>query len=193
MALIPVRFEYLTGLRPALFDNARLSGNWDARGLRSETWSSTPMEAFTAEDGCPAFRATVRLDDSQLGQSFRWGVTADAPQRADAWAIPTEVGDAGATERHRLFTLRAAGQVERYYLTHCRRLGANKLSVAGQPAPAIRFAVWAPNARATWNWCAANRRAVTSGTMGAASRRLCRCTAPRMACGRRRSATPPNW
>lgn len=147
MALIPVRFEYLTGLRPALLGNARLSGNWDARGLRSETWSSTPMEAFTAEDGCPAFRATVQLDDSQIGQNFRWGVTADVPQRADAWAIPTEVGDAGATERHRLFTLRAAGQAERYYLTHCRRLGANKLSVAGQPAPAIRFAVWAPNAR----------------------------------------------
>ena len=147
MALIPVRFEYLTGLRQPLLRNARLSGNWNAQGARSEAWSSTPMEAFTAEDGCPAFRATVQLDDSQIGQNFRWGVTADAPQRADAWAIPTEVSDANATERYRSFTLRAAGQTERYYLTHCRRLGANKLLVAGQAAPAIRFAVWAPNAR----------------------------------------------
>ena len=30
--------------------------------------------------------------------------------------------------------------------TYCRRLGANKLIVAGQADPAIRFAVWAPNA-----------------------------------------------
>ena len=42
--------------------------------------------------------------------------------------------------------LRAADQTVRYYLTHCRRLGANKLYTNGQP-PAIRFAVWAPNAR----------------------------------------------
>ena len=32
------------------------------------------MEPFTAEDGCPAFRASVQLDDSQIGQTFRWGV-----------------------------------------------------------------------------------------------------------------------
>ena len=42
---------------------------------------------------------------------------------------------------------RHADQTERYYLTHCRRLGANKLFVRGRDAPAVRFAVWAPNAR----------------------------------------------
>ena len=35
MALIPVRFEYLTGLRQPLLSNARLSGSWNAQGLRS--------------------------------------------------------------------------------------------------------------------------------------------------------------
>ena len=35
------------------------------------------MTAFTAEDGCPAFRATVNLDDSQIDQEFRWGVSVD--------------------------------------------------------------------------------------------------------------------
>ena len=39
------------------------------------------------------------------------------------------------------------GQTERYYFTHCRRLGANKLFVNRRRTPAIRFAVWAPNAR----------------------------------------------
>lgn len=147
MALIPVRFEYLTGLRQPFLLNARLTGNWNAQGVRSEQWSTTPMEAFTAEDGCPAFRATVNLDDSQIGQAFRWGVNVDTPQRPNAWGIPTEVSDAAVTERYRSFTLQAADQSERYYLTHCRRLGANKRIVAGQAEPAIRFAVWAPNAR----------------------------------------------
>ncbi|MER2583228.1 MAG: alpha-amylase, partial [Candidatus Competibacter sp.] len=147
MALIPVRFEYLTGLRQPFAVSARLTGNWNAVGLRSEQWATVPMEAFTAEDGCPAFRATVNLDDSQIGQAFRWGVNVDTSQRPNAWGIPTEVSDAAITERYRIFTLRAADQTERYYLTHCRRLGANKLFVAGQTEPAIRFSVWAPNAQ----------------------------------------------
>ena len=167
MALIPIRFEYLTGLRQPFLVNARLTGNWNAQGLRSEQWATVPMEAFTVEDGCPAFRATVNLDDSQIGQAFRWGVNVDTPQRPNVWGIPTEVSDAAVTERYRSFTLRAANQTERYYLTHCRRLGANKLFVAGQAEPAIRFAAWAPNA-VTWKWCAASQPAATSGTTGAA-------------------------
>jgi 1,4-alpha-glucan branching enzyme len=105
------------------------------------------MTEFTAEDGCPAFRATVNLDDSQIGQTFRWGVNVDIEQGPNVWGIPTEVNDATSTERYRSFTLRGADQTERYYLTHCRRLGANKLYVDGQAQPAISFAVWAPHAQ----------------------------------------------
>jgi 1,4-alpha-glucan branching enzyme len=147
MAPIEVHFEYLTGLRRSLLLGARLSGSWDEHGLQADRWSSQPMEAFTADDGCPAFRATVALDDSQLGQEFRWGVAIDTVERRDAWGIPTEVPDPRSHERYRSFTLRAPGQVERYHLTHCRRLGANKQAIDGG-SPAIRFAVWAPNALA---------------------------------------------
>ena len=146
MALIPVHFEYLTGLRSPFARGARLGGSWDTSGQLSESWSTVLMEAFTGDDGCPAFRATVMLDDSQVGTTFRWGVwvdTASAPQR---WGIPTEVSDVLSLQRNRLFTLRGAGQTERYYLTHCRRLGANKLYASGSNAPGIRFAVWASNA-----------------------------------------------
>ena len=93
MALVPVRFEYLTGLRQPFLVNARLTGNWDAQGLRSEQWTEAPMTAFTAEDGCPAFRATINLDDSQIGQDFRWGVSVDTPRQPNVWGIPTEVND----------------------------------------------------------------------------------------------------
>ena len=147
MALVPVRFEYLTGLRQPFLVNARLTGSWDAQGLRSEQWTEVPMTAFTAEDGCPAFRATVNLDDRQIGQEFRWGVSVDTALQPNVWGIPTEVNDPAATERYRTFTLRGAGQVERYYFTHCRRLGANKLFVNRRQTPAIQFSVWAPNAR----------------------------------------------
>jgi len=147
MALVSVRFEYLTGLRQPFLVNARLSGSWDAQGLRSEQWTEAPMTAFTAEDGCPAFRATVNLDDSQIGQEFRWGVSVGTAAQPNVWGVPTEVNDPGATARYRTFTLSGAGQVERYYFTHCRRLGANKLSANRSTAPAIHFSVWAPNAR----------------------------------------------
>lgn len=147
MALVPVRFEYLTGLRQPFLVNARLTGSWDAQGLRSEQWTEVPMTPFTAEDGCPAFRATVNLDDGQIGREFRWGVSGDTALQPNVWGIPTEVNDPGATERYRTFTLRGAGQVERYYFTHCRRLGANKLFVNRRRTPAMQFSVWAPNAR----------------------------------------------
>lgn len=147
MALFPVRFEYLTGLAQPLFANARLSGSWDAQGRPSSTWTETAMEPFLAEDGCPAFRATAQLDDSQIGQPFRWGVYVDAPGRQRAWAMPIEINDPQSRERYATFILRGPGQVERYHFTTCRRLGANKLFLEGRDRPAVRFAVWAPNAR----------------------------------------------
>jgi len=148
MPTIPVHFEYRTGLRGAAFVGARLTGSWNAQGMRSDQWSTAEMQPFTADDGCPAFRATVQLDDSQIGQVFRWGVSVSTQQNPNVWGIPTEVSDAASTDRNRSFTLTGAGQTNRYYLTHCRRLGANKLYRDGAPAPAIRFSVWAPNARA---------------------------------------------
>ena len=148
MALIPVHFEYRTGLRRQYVLNARLTGSWSAGGQYSDQWSSVQMTPFTADDGCPAFRATVQLDDSQIGRTFRWGVSVDTQAAPNLWGIPTEAGGAEGSERNRNFTLEAADQTERYYLTHCRRLGANKYFADAQAAPAIRFAVWAPNAQA---------------------------------------------
>jgi 1,4-alpha-glucan branching enzyme len=148
MALIPIYFEYRTGLRTPFLLSARLGGTWDSSGLLAESWSFRPMEAFTADDGCPAFRTTIELDDSQIGQTFRWGTSVDIAAEPNRWGLPTEVSDAGSGARERLFTLRGPGQTERYYLTHCHHLGANKMFVEGRAEPAIRFAVWAPNARA---------------------------------------------
>jgi 1,4-alpha-glucan branching enzyme len=143
-----VHFEYWTGLRRPILVSARVSGSWTGQGLPSpQQWTTQPMTAFTAADGCPAFRATVMLDDSQTGRSFRWGVAVDTQQRSNQWGIATEIGEPGSTERYRVFTLQGAGQVVRYFLTHCRRLGANKLFREGVAEPAIRFSCWAPNAR----------------------------------------------
>lgn len=141
-----VVFEYLTGLRQRLFLGARLHGSWNAQGRRSEAWTTTPMTPFTAEDGCPAFRARVTLDDAEVDQTFDWLVRVDTARRPDLLGVPTQVSDANSGNHHRTFRLRQGGQTERYYFTHCRRLGANKLYVPEQADPQIRFAVWAPNA-----------------------------------------------
>jgi 1,4-alpha-glucan branching enzyme len=143
-----VRFEWATGLKPTVFRNVRLIGSWDGRGFYSDAWLISAMDMFIAEDGCPAWRAEVELDDSQIGWTFHWGVVADTPQRTNTWAIPSELQDPQSTAQHCDFQFTASGQVERYDLTHCRRFGANKVFREGIAAPAIRFSVWAPNAKA---------------------------------------------
>jgi 1,4-alpha-glucan branching enzyme len=151
MVLIPVQFTYLTGLTREIFSNARLTGSWDLNGFYSQEWSSIPMEQITAADGCPGFRATVEIDDSQLGWLFRWGVIIDTPAGSDRWGIPTEVNDSNSTQRDRSFTLQSPNnnepQSEVYYLSHSRRLGAQKYYTNNATQPGIQFAAWAPNAQ----------------------------------------------
>ena len=149
--MISVQFRYLTGLTRKIFLNARLIGTWDHAGRLSQSWSEAPMVDFTAEDGCPAFATTVLLDESEVGRTFRWTVRVTTASVTDVSGVPTEVNDSNSTDRVRLFTLRSladrAGvtQIEDYYFTYTRRLGARKFFTAGQPD--LRFAVWAPNAQ----------------------------------------------
>ena len=70
MPLIPVHFEYRTGLRHIDLRNPRLTGSWDGAGRSAEQWSTAPMQAFAADDGCPAFRATAMLGDAKSAAAF---------------------------------------------------------------------------------------------------------------------------
>jgi hypothetical protein len=67
-----VLFEYITGLKTKIVNSARLAGSWDEHGKPSKHWAIIPMESFTADDGCPAFRAAVDLDASGVGREFRF-------------------------------------------------------------------------------------------------------------------------
>jgi 1,4-alpha-glucan branching enzyme len=149
MAKVSVQFRYLTGLKRNIFKNARLVGSWDSAGLFSPTWSETPMTAARTEDGCPSFSATAQFDPAEVGKTFQWGVRLDAPGAPDIFGMPTEVQDANSTDRSREFTLLPAGskQVQEFYFTYVRRLGARKFFAAGSAKPNLRFAVWAPNAQ----------------------------------------------
>ncbi len=100
-------------------------------------------------EGCPIFQGSVIFDRVDRGKTFKWGVVLDGPQGANFWGIPTELQDVNSAERYREFRIEigAAPQVERYYFTHCRRLGANKHFAAGSATPGLRFAAWAPNAK----------------------------------------------
>ncbi|HEX3044000.1 MAG TPA: alpha-amylase family glycosyl hydrolase [Bacillota bacterium] len=142
-----VNFYYRTGVLGDIFRNARLLGSWDGNGRYSNTWSTSAMTQERAADGSPSFKATVTLDDSQVGTNFQWSVLLDGPGGANQWGIPTEVNDRNSNLCHREFRLVGGEQTEEYYLTHCRRLGANKYYVSGSNDPAILFSVWAPNAQ----------------------------------------------
>ena len=150
MATVAVQFLYLTGLKRQIFRNGRLSGSWDPQGRRSAAWTEVPMKAIIAEDGCPGFSATVLLDITEIGKDFQWGVRLDTPAAANVWGIPTEVPSAERVDRLRSFKLAPVrgSQQERFFFTYARRLGARKVFSHGHRInPALRFAVWAPNAQ----------------------------------------------
>jgi 1,4-alpha-glucan branching enzyme len=138
--MITVRFTYLTGLKRRIFRNARLAGSWNG-------WTEAPMAEIVGEDGCPAFSALARFDDSAARQVHRWGVRLDE-SAANAWAINLEVNDALSQDRTRPVELPEAGETsdERYYFTYSRWLGAQKWFASDATSPALRFSVWAPNA-----------------------------------------------
>lgn len=140
--MITVRFLYLTAKKRPMFRNARLAGSWNS-------WAEVPMVEVTADDGCPAFGATVEFDDSAAGDQVAWGVRLDGPQGANTWAITAETPDPRSRDRHRRFSLPDAGahHEERYHLADSRRLGAQKFYAGDATHADLRFAVWAPNAR----------------------------------------------
>lgn len=150
MSRIKVNFTYFTGIKRPIFTNVRLTGSWNESGQYSDQWTFIQMQQETGADGCPCYTATVELDENQIGWQFHWGVKLDSPKGQDIWGIPTEVNDIYTQECHRSFNLQPKStqpQQEEYYLTHCRRLGAQKYYLQGIAEPGIQFAVWAPNAK----------------------------------------------
>lgn len=130
---LPVPFTYYTGLERPLWFNPRLSGSWNG-------WTPIAMNTIVAPDGCPAFETTVNLEPGE----HRWGVFVDSQARNNIWAVMDEAG-LNTNERHRTFSI-APGETdhhEKYFFTHLRRLGAHKDAIGN-----MRFAVWAPHARA---------------------------------------------
>ncbi|MCC2643221.1 MAG: Alpha amylase catalytic region [Nitrospira sp.] len=110
-----------------MFRNARLCGSWDVSGHHSDNRTETPLQEVVGEDGFPTFTASISFDLADRNRIFKWGVVLEGPQGSNFWDIPTKVPDINSAERYRVFKLsRTAPQVERYYFTHCRRLGANK-------------------------------------------------------------------
>jgi 1,4-alpha-glucan branching enzyme len=152
MSTVSVQFRYFTGLQRSIFRHARLIGNWDASGRWSERTSETPMTDVILDDGCPGFVATLSFDASEVGTTFEWTVRLSTPVASDVSGMPTEVNDANRDDRVRTFQIRASAagetQVEDYYFTSARRMGARRVFTHGTAAPPdLRFAVWAPNAR----------------------------------------------
>lgn len=145
-----IEFRFYAGLKRLMFRNARLAGSWDANGRLSSQWTETAMQETTGEDGCPMFQASIAFDLADQGRTFRWGVLLDGPPGANFWGIAREIADLDSTERYREFQINPGGeaQTERYFLTHCRRLGANKRFLEPDAPPRLGFAVWAPNATA---------------------------------------------
>src|SRR3989304_8347880 len=79
MAMQKVEFQFITGLKRAIFRNPRLGGSWDGNGRYSDDWTESPMQGEVGEDGCPIFKASISLDLADQDRTFKWGV---GPQRA---------------------------------------------------------------------------------------------------------------
>lgn len=130
-----------------MFVNVRLAGNWNQEGRQSVDWLITPMEPFTDDSGCLAFKAEAAFSPEETGKTFAWSVILDAPGRTDLCGIAAESGSFAESFLHRFFTLTDQDSGESYRLTSCRRLGANKAYRDGTEEAGIRFSVWAPHAQ----------------------------------------------
>ena len=101
MTLIPVHFEYRTGLRHIDIRNALLIGSC---GRPCRCRYLLPRTAA----------GLLRHRNARRGRTFRWSVIVDTPEQTSVSGIPTEVNDATSTDRYRVFTLAHANQTERY-------------------------------------------------------------------------------
>lgn len=151
--MILITFRYHTGLPlrhltwSALWDvNPYLRGGWDAFGQPSEQWSRHSMTRTTDPAGCVAFDGQVEFPDDAVGTSFQWGVAFEGSD-GEMWGIATEDKLFEQDLRHRHFTLTSDISEVSYHLIHSRWLGANRWRLV-DGSSGIRFAVWAPNARA---------------------------------------------
>jgi 1,4-alpha-glucan branching enzyme len=143
-----MKFIYDTGIRRRIFYNVRLRGSWDSAGRYGETWTETLMREGVSEEGAVIFEAEVALAPSEVGKEFRYAFTLDSPLGLDREGVTIEQADGDHRALYRTFTLARDAREERYYLTHCLRLGAHKIQRAGNTPAGLRFTVWAPNARA---------------------------------------------
>ena len=108
------------------------------------------MQEEIGEDGCPIFKASISLDLADQDRTFKWGVVLDGPQGSNFWGIPTEVQDVNSVERYRQFRLNPGAARPRSNATTSLTGAAwepTNNSPQEAPRPALRFAVWAPNAR----------------------------------------------
>jgi 1,4-alpha-glucan branching enzyme len=155
---VNVTFRYFTGIRRRVFFQAILVGNWNKDGEYSEWWTQFPMEEILSHDGCPCFTTTLQLKNENPSHIFQWGVILSGPTGNQQWGIPTEVNELNSTACFRSFHLKNSkepAQIEEYYLTHTRRLGARKYypeiieDILNPPLnlPLIQFSVWAPHAK----------------------------------------------
>ncbi len=147
MAQVPVTLNYFPGVFGDPFPGfeATVTGSWDGQGRHSRAWSQASMERLDNGDGGVRFTATVLLDDTEAGKAFDWGVRFVDAAGNTFWGMATEIPDPVSKDCHASFEFDGEPLDEAYYVTHCRRLGANKFLRNGDWS--VRFAVWAPNAR----------------------------------------------
>jgi 1,4-alpha-glucan branching enzyme len=143
-----VQFQYVTGIGGEYFDSALLHGSWDSTGHFSGTFCELPMHCGIAPDGGAYFETDFAFSESDVGNLFRWGVSLRRKEEY-VWGISEEVNDSNSKDSTCAFTLSAGSerQVECYRFNWSRIVGAQKVYLPGRQKPAIRFSVWAPNAR----------------------------------------------
>jgi 1,4-alpha-glucan branching enzyme len=146
--MVSIDFHYITGLAADLFEAAELHGGWDDAGHPSEQWSVQPMESFTADDGCPGFRATV-VFPAVASHTYDWGVRLRR-NGVWHWGITEELNNPNLSETICRFSLdpnTRGPRQESVRLNWSRHLGAQKVYRPGDAEARISFAVWAPHAR----------------------------------------------
>ncbi len=135
MASVNVAFTFHSGIKRVLFQNVRLSGSWDVKGIFSGQWTQTPMLASSGRDRLRCLHGVaVSMDAIAGGNNVpvgRYSPISQGPRIRGWWY--TEVPGSQLQRRQtRSFILsdRGAGQQDYWFATG-RRFGAQKYTPTG--------------------------------------------------------------
>ena len=90
MAMQTVEFQFITGLKRAIFRNARLRGSWDGNGRYADFWTDSPVQERMGRMGVPFLKPRFHWT-LPIRTGFSSGESSSTDRRAPTSGCPGRI------------------------------------------------------------------------------------------------------